>query len=80
MYPLFDSKCYFYRSPFGAVEEGTKVHFQILVPSELRCSRAQLAIKYDEDADWNFINMLWQIGGSATLLRKKRDCTGTALK
>lgn len=51
MYPLFDSKCYFYRSPFGAVEEGTKVHFQILVPSELRCSRAQLAIKYDEDAD-----------------------------
>ena len=58
MYPLFDSKCYFYRSPFGAVENGTKVHFQILVPSELRCSRAQLAIKYDEDADWNFINML----------------------
>lgn len=62
MYPLFDSMCYFYRSPFGAVEEGTKVHFQILVPSELRCSKAQLAIKYDYDADWNFVNMLWQIG------------------
>ncbi|MDO5123958.1 MAG: glycoside hydrolase family 13 protein [Eubacteriales bacterium] len=59
MIPSFDSRNSFYRTPFGAVEEGTSVHMRILVPYNLRCNHAELAIKYDYDYDWQFITMNW---------------------
>lgn len=55
----FDSKNNFYKQPFGAVEQETKIHFRILLPNWVRCSEAKLAIKYDHDYDWQFINMFW---------------------
>lgn len=60
MFPPFDSRNSFYRTPFGAVEEGTAVHLRILLPHNLRCSHAELAIKYDYDYDWEFVTMFWK--------------------
>ncbi len=59
MFPPFDSRNSFYRTPFGAVEEGTSIHMRILIPYGLRCTHAELAIKYDYDYDWQFVNMNW---------------------
>lgn len=55
----FDSKNSFYRSPFGAVEQDTTIHLRLLLPRGLRCSKAEVAIKYDYDYDWNFVQMFW---------------------
>ncbi len=60
MFPPFDSRNSFYRSPFGAVEEGTTIHLRVLLPHDLRCSNAELAVKYDYDYDWVFVNMYWR--------------------
>lgn len=59
MFPQFDSRNPFYKSPFGAVEEGTKIHFRILLPRDLRCSQAELAVKYDYSYDWVFVKLFW---------------------
>ncbi|MGN0551554.1 MAG: glycoside hydrolase family 13 protein [Acutalibacteraceae bacterium] len=59
MRPAYDSRNNFYRSPMGAVEEGTKLYFKILVPRSLSCSKAVLNIKHDFDGDWTFIDMFW---------------------
>ncbi|MDD6252408.1 MAG: alpha-amylase family glycosyl hydrolase, partial [Oscillospiraceae bacterium] len=59
MFPPFDSRNSFYRTPFGAVEEGTPIHMRVLIPYGLRTSHAELAIKYDYDYDWQFITMNW---------------------
>ena len=45
----YDSRNSFYRSPMGAVEEGTQIHFKILVPRSLNCVNADLSIKHDFD-------------------------------
>lgn len=55
----FDSKNTFYKTPFGAVEQDTKIHLRLLLPRSLNCSTAELAIKYDYDYDWNFVSMFW---------------------
>ncbi|MGN1050938.1 MAG: glycoside hydrolase family 13 protein, partial [Acutalibacteraceae bacterium] len=55
----FNSRDVNYRSPFGAVAEGTDVHIRIRVPRSLQVSYAELAIKYDEDYDWEFPKMFW---------------------
>lgn len=31
----FDSRKIYYRSPFGAVEQGTEIHFRILLPKSV---------------------------------------------
>lgn len=55
----YDSRNSFYRSPMGAVEEGTQIHFKILVPRSLNCVNADLSIKHDFDGDWTRCNMFW---------------------
>jgi cyclomaltodextrinase / maltogenic alpha-amylase / neopullulanase len=45
----FDSQKIYYRTPFGAVEEGTTIHLRILLPRDLHTQRADLAVKYDYD-------------------------------
>ena len=46
---IFDSRDDRYRHPFGAVAEGTNIHFRICLPRGIECSRAQLVI-HDEFA------------------------------
>lgn len=55
----FDSRKSYYRSPFGAVEQDTKIHLRILLPRYLHSQKAELCVKYDYDYNWDFINMLW---------------------
>lgn len=55
----FDSRKSYYKSPFGAVEEGTTIHLRVLIPHELRASNVELNVKYDDDYNWNFYNMFW---------------------
>lgn len=55
----FDSKKIYYRSPFGAVEQDTKIHLRILLPRDLHTQKAELCVKYDYNYNWNFINMFW---------------------
>lgn len=55
----FDSQNIYYRSPFGAVEQDTKIHFRILAPRALRSKIAQLCVKYDYDSDWVYTKMIW---------------------
>lgn len=55
----YDSRDEQYRSPFGAVEEGTNIHFTIRVPRDFQCSYAELSIKYDDDYDWEYHKMFW---------------------
>jgi len=55
----FDSKNTFYRSPFGAVEQDTVIHFRLLLPRSVRCNFTEMAVKYDYDYDWNFIPLFW---------------------
>lgn len=55
----YDSQSDFYRSPVGAVEVDTKIHFRIMLPKSLRCSYAELAIKYDNDQNWCYHKLFW---------------------
>lgn len=41
----FDSRKIYYRSPFGAVEEGTKIHFRILLPKAEHTQKSTLVCK-----------------------------------
>ena len=55
----FDSQKLYYRSPFGAVEQDTKIFLRILVPRRLKTQKAELCVKYDYDYNWVFTNFLW---------------------
>ena len=55
----FDSQKLFYRSPFGAVEQDTKIRFRILLPRTERTKYAELCIKYDYDYNWEYRNLVW---------------------
>ncbi len=55
----FDSQNTFYRSPFGAVEQDTKIHFRALAPRNLKAMKAELCVKYDYDSDWKYTKMIW---------------------
>lgn len=55
----YDSRDIHYRSPFGAVEEGTDIHFTVRIPKDLQCSYGELVIKYDDDYDWEYKKMFW---------------------
>lgn len=61
---IFCSRNAYYRSPTGAVEEGTSIHFRIKVPLYIKCSRAHLIV-IDESRNSKRDNytMLW--GGTA---------------
>lgn len=55
----FDSRKIYYRSPFGAVEEGTEIHFRILLPKAEHTQKAHLCVKYDYDCNWEFTELIW---------------------
>jgi glycosidase len=55
----FDSKDEHYRTPFGAVEQGTNIHLTIRIPRDFACSYAELAIKHDDDYNWEYHKMFW---------------------
>ncbi|MDD5795406.1 MAG: glycoside hydrolase family 13 protein, partial [Oscillospiraceae bacterium] len=55
----FDSRKDYYRSPFGAVEQGTSIHLRVLIPHNLRTSGVELCVKYDDNYNWDFYNMFW---------------------
>lgn len=55
----FDSQKIYYRTPFGAVEEGTTIHLRILLPRDLHTQRADLAVKYDYDYNWKYFGFFW---------------------
>lgn len=55
----FDSRKIYYRSPFGAVEQGTTIHMRVLVPRNLHTQKVELCIMYDYNYNWNFTNMIW---------------------
>ena len=55
----FDSQKVFYRSPFGAVEQGTEIRFRILLPRTERSKYTELCIKYDYDYNWEYHKLIW---------------------
>ena len=55
----FDSQKIYYRSPFGAVEQDTVIHFRILLPRDCRAKVAELCVKYDYDCNWEHRKMIW---------------------
>ena len=55
----FDSQKIFYRSPFGAVEQDTKVYFRVLVPRKERSRVTELCVKYDYDYNWEYHKLIW---------------------
>lgn len=55
---LFDSRDPKYRAPFGAVAEGTNIHFRICLPRYLSCSAARLIVDND-DGPVETGNMFW---------------------
>ena len=55
----FDSQSTFYRSPFGAVEQDTKIHFRALAPRNLKAMKAELCVKYDYGSEWQYTKMIW---------------------
>ena len=55
----FDSQKQYYRAPFGAVEEGTPVHFRVLLPRSVRSNTVELCVKYDYDYNWEYHRFVW---------------------
>lgn len=55
----FDSRKIYYRSPFCAVEQGTEIHFRILLPKAEHTQKAHLCVKYDYDCNWEFTELIW---------------------
>lgn len=56
---IFNSREAEYRSPTGAIPFGTKLHFKIVLPRDLRCSGAVLALKDDNFGDTFVSSMFW---------------------
>lgn len=55
----FDSQKIYYRSPFGAVEECTSVHFRLLLPRNVHSRTVELCVKYDYDYNWEYHRLIW---------------------
>lgn len=56
---MFNSRDTEFRSPTGAVPFGTKIHFRIVLPRDLRCSSAIVAMKDDKFGDSAISSMFW---------------------
>lgn len=56
---MFDSRNPAYRSPVGAVADGTRVHFKITLPRSLRCCAARLVVKDDFAGTEQTLGMFW---------------------
>lgn len=56
---MFDSRNPAYRSPVGAVAEGTQVHFKITLPRGLHCSAARLLVADEAAKTERTLGMFW---------------------
>ncbi len=56
---IFNSREPEFRSPFGAVPFGTNIHFRIVLPRDLNCSGAVLALKDDRYGNTDTYGMFW---------------------
>lgn len=56
---MFNARNPIYRDPVGAVAEGTRVHFRIKVPRDLRCSAARLCVQNDTTKNTEILGMFW---------------------
>lgn len=56
---MFNSRNPVYRDPVGAVAEGTRVHFKITMPRDLRCSAARLTVLNDSTGREQTLGMFW---------------------
>ena len=56
---LFNSREKEYRCPTGAIPLGTNIHFRIILPRDLGCSGAVLAVKDDRYGDTLVNGMFW---------------------
>ena len=59
MESLFNSRDTAFRSPTGAVAEGTVLHFKINLPRALRCSAAYLMVRDDGSRDETVLALFW---------------------
>jgi len=58
-YIPYNSRAEYHKSPFGAVEVGTKVNFRVILPRDIRCTGIRLACRRDgEEAE--YISMDWE--------------------
>ena len=71
--PVFNSRDPIYRSPTGAVADGTRVHFKISVPRNMRCSAAYMLMQGAAGTTRN------TSGGRATIPRPPPACTSIIL-
>ncbi len=55
----FNSQETYYRSPFGAVEQDTRIRFRALAPRSFRSRQVDLCVKYDYDSGWKYARMAW---------------------
>ncbi len=55
----FDSQKKYYRTPFGAVEQGTTIHFRTLLPRNEHSKIVELCVKYDYDYNWEYHKLIW---------------------
>ena len=56
---FFCSREAFHRSPFGAVAEGTQIHFKIRLPRFLGCSAAHLVLREDAVGESRLSSLFW---------------------
>ncbi len=56
---MFNSRNPACRYPAGAVENGTSIHFKIMMPRDLRCSAARLVITSDATGAQKTMGMFW---------------------
>ncbi len=56
---IFNSRETEYRSPVGAIPFGTSIHFRIVLPRNLKCTGAFLAVKDDKYGDTDNYGMFW---------------------
>lgn len=59
MITIFDSRDEKYRSPFGAAEENTRIHFKIILPRSIKCSAATLRVIGDYNTSFSSPSMFW---------------------
>lgn len=56
---MFNSRSPACRCPTGAVAEGTKIHFKIMLPRDLHCSAARLTVTDDATGAEQTMGMFW---------------------
>jgi len=56
---LFDSRDARYKTPYGAVEEGTNVHLRICLPRDINCSAAKVHLHDELENTDSISDMFW---------------------